>query len=332
MKIMIIGGTGLLGYNTALAALAGGHRVCALATGDRGLKDWYPAEIHVELGDVFNIDEGTLTELLTGFDALVYSVGPDDRVTPPAPAWDFFHDKLVKKPEAVFRAARRAGVRRAVVYNSYFAYFDRIYPEMRLAALHPYIRARIAQAERLIAEGGREMDVMVLELPYIFGAVPGRPPLWKDVFIERFFRWPAVFFPKGGTTMMSAEHVGQAGVGALEYGVPGRRYPLGDENHNYRYMLEAMEQGLGMNKPIIQVGPGLCALGARFMTKRDAKNGLQSGLNMEQLMRGVMSRELFIPESLMDSVCAELHVGRGGLRESILQTVKAAYPNGFGKR
>jgi hypothetical protein len=51
------------------------------------------------------------------------------------------------------------------------------------------------------------MDVMVLELPYIFGAMPGRTPLWKDVFIERFFRAPVICFPRGGTTMIHVRAV-----------------------------------------------------------------------------------------------------------------------------
>ena len=61
---------------------------------------------------------------------MIYAVGPDDRYTPKAPAYDFFHFRLVDSVAKVFRAAEKAGVKKAVVYNSYFAYFDRKYPEM----------------------------------------------------------------------------------------------------------------------------------------------------------------------------------------------------------
>ncbi|MDO4573147.1 MAG: NAD(P)H-binding protein, partial [Clostridia bacterium] len=306
MKIMIVGGTGFLGYHTALAALKKGHQVASLSIDDIPIGDWFPKEIELKSGDVFAMSEEEIAGALKGYDAMIYSVGPDDRVTPPAPAYDFFHERLVEHAAKVFRAARRAGVQRSVVYNSYFAAFDRLYPEKRLAALHPYIRCRVEQAERLIAESGGGMDVMVLELPYIFGAMPERVPIWRDVFLERFFRAPVVFFPRGGTSMIHVRAIGEAGVGALEKGEHGRRYPIGDENHNYRVMLEWMQEGLGVRKPICQVNAKLCAMGAEMIAKKDAKEGRESGLNMKHLMLDIMADELYIPERTIEEVSAQL--------------------------
>src|SRR4030042_772848 len=129
MKIMIVGGTGFLGYHSLLEALKRGHSVNAFAIDDVELGGWYPKEVNVQYGDVFELTEENLQERFNGYDAMVYAVGPDDRITPPAPAYEYFHTRLVDACEKVVIAARKAGIRKCVILNSYFAYFDRIWPE-----------------------------------------------------------------------------------------------------------------------------------------------------------------------------------------------------------
>ena len=331
MKIMIVGATGFLGYYTTLTALAKGHEVGSLSVEDIPLAGWFPKEVELHFGNVFEMSEDELAKEFEGFDALVYSIGPDDRVTPPAPAYEFFHARLVEHCAKTFRAARRAGIRRAVVYNSYFAAFDRLFPEKQLAKRHPYIRCRVEQAKRLIDESEGKMDVIVLELPYIFGAMPNRTPLWKGVFLERFFRAPVICFPKGGTTMIHVRAVGEAGVGALERGVHGARYPVGDENLPYRVMLEWMQEGLGIKKPIWQPGAGLCAIGANRIAKKDEREGREAGLNMKFLMLDIMSEKLYLPEDTIDEVSALLGYRRGDVKAGVLETMRACYPEGFQK-
>lgn len=328
MNILVVGGTGFLGYYTIQAALARGHQCGSLAIDDIPLGDWFPREVRLHIGNVFEMDEDAIAREMEGYDAMVYSVGPDDRVTPMAPAYDFFHERLVEHCAKTFRAARKAGVKRAVAYNSYFATFDRLHPEKKLTEYHPYIRCRVEQATRLLDEAGG-MDVMILELPYIFGSMPERTPLWRDVFLERFFRAPVVCFPAGGTTMIHVEHVGEAGVGALMYGTAGERYPIGDENHTYLQMLQWFEEGLGIKKPILLVNKCLCAMGAGMIARKDAREGKQAGLDMKRLMLDIMGEELYIPQEEIDRVAGRLRFGRGKVREGILETMKACYPDGF---
>jgi hypothetical protein len=45
--------------------------------------------------DLFKDSEENSTEMMKGYDYMIYSVGPDDRVTPKAPAQEFFYDRLV---------------------------------------------------------------------------------------------------------------------------------------------------------------------------------------------------------------------------------------------
>ncbi len=329
MKIMIVGGTGFLGYYTALAALEKGYAVSSLSVKDVPLDGWYPPQIEVVYGDVFAMGKDELKNIFKGYDALVYSIGPDDRVTPKAPAYDFFHQKLVVDCAKVFLAAQEAGVQKAVLYNSYFATFDRLFPQKELAKHHPYIACRVEQAQKIIEQSEGKMQVCVLELPYIFGAMPKRTPIWKDVFIERFFRYPMVFFPRGGTTMIHAKSVGQAGVGALERGEGAKRYPVGDENMTFKQMLLYMQEGLKIKKPILQPSKKICALGAKSIAKSNAKKGLESGLDMERLMLDIMGEELYIPPQTIEENATLLGYARGGVKEGIIEAMRACYPKGF---
>ena len=329
-NLMIVGGTGFLGYYSAKEALERGYKVASLSLDDINLEGWYPKEIEVHFGDVFKMEEEELIEIFKGYNYLIYSVGPDDRVTPPAPSYEFFHERLVVHPTKVFNAARKAGVKKAVVFNSYFATFDRMYPEKKIGERHPYVRCRLEQANSLIEAGGSSMEVVVLELPYIFGAMPKRVPLWKDVFIERFFKGKFVFFPKGGTTMIHVKHIGEAAIGALENGVGGERYPIGDLNESFDFMLKAFTEGLHTKKVICHAGKRICAWGAnQFVAKKEAKEGNEPGLNFKYLMLDIMSENMFIPEEEIEKNSKLFGYGRGGVKEGIIEAMERAYPNGY---
>ena len=331
-KLMIVGGTGFLGYYTAKLALSKGYKVGSISILDddlvnKDLSSWYPKEIESTLLDVFSASEEELTKAMKGYDYMIYAVGPDDRYTPKAPSYDFFHYRLVDSCAKVFRAAEKAGVKKAAVYNSYFAYFDRRYPEMKLAEKHPYIRCRVEQA-KLLNEQKKNMEVVVLELPYIFGSMEARVPIWRSVFLDRFVNGHKMaFFSKGGTTMIAIEHIAEAGIGALEYGKDGERYPIGDENRSFKWMLEYMCKCKGVNKKVLLPPTWMCVMGGKAIQNKDKKKGLEGGLNFGLVMKEIMSKDMMIEPELMDKINAELHIGRGGLEEAIQRTMDRCYPN-----
>lgn len=331
-KLMIVGGTGFLGYYTAKLALSKGYEVASISILDddlvnKDLDSWFPKEINNTLLDVFTCTEEELVPLLKGYDYMIYSVGPDDRYTPKAPAMEFFHTRLVDACAKVFRAAEKAGVKKAAVYNSYFAYFDRVHPEMKLAEKHPYVRCRVEQA-KVLNEQKKKMEVVVLELPYIFGSMEARLPIWRGVFLDRYVNGKKiVFFSKGGTTMISVNHIAEAGIGALEYGKDGERYPIGDQNKSFRWMLSFMAECKGVKKKVVCPPTWLCVLGAKAIEKGFHKQGLEGGLDYALVMKDVMSIDLVIENEVMDKVNEELHISRGGLEEAIKSTMDRCYPN-----
>lgn len=329
-KLLILGGTGFLGYYTTMEALKRGYQVGSISLDDVNLEGWYPKEVNVKFADLFEISEDDLVKLMKGYDYMIYSVGPDDRETPIAPAYEYFHRRLVTECAKCFRAAEKAGIKKSVVFNSYFAYFDRRNPELKLAEKHPYIRCRVEQA-KLLNEQKKNMEVVVLEFPYIFGTMPERMPIWKDVFLDRYANGhKVIFFPKGSTSMIAVEHIGEAALGAIEYGKDGERYPVADENHSYDFMLNTMT-GAVLKKPrkIIHPGKALCAMGGQMVANKEKKQGREPGLNFKLVMKEIMSSDTAscIEPEVIDKVCEELHIGRGGLKEAIEKTMHRCYPN-----
>ena len=331
-KIMILGGTGFLGFYTAKLALQKGYEVGSVSILDddlvnKDLDSWFPKEIPNTILDVFSCSEEELVEVMKGYDYMIYSIGPDDRYTPKAPSYEFFHYRLVDSCAKAFRAAEKAGVKKAVCFNSYFAYFDRRYPEMELAKKHPYVRCRVEQAALLNAQK-KNMEVVILEFPYIFGSMDARLPIWRDVFLDRYVNGhKTVFFSKGGTTMTSVEHIAESAIGAIEYGKDGERYPIGDQNRSFRWMLSYMSACKGVKKKVVCPPTFLCVLGAKAIVRKEKKKGLEPGLDYALVMKEVMSKDLFIEDEVLDKVCAELHMSRGGLEEAVKKTMDRCYPN-----
>ena len=172
------------------------------------------------------------------------------------------------------------------------------------------------------------MEVVVLELPYIFGSMEARLPIWRDVFLNRYVNGHKIaFFSKGGTTMISVEHIAEAGIGAIEYGRDGERYPIGDENKSFKWMLEYMCKCKGVNKKICLPPTWMCAMGAKSIAKKEKKKGLEMGLDYGLVMKEIMNHDMVIEPEVMDKVNAELHISRGGLEEAIQKTMDRCYPN-----
>lgn len=330
-RLLILGGTGFLGYYSTMEALKRGYEVGSISLDDVNLEGWYPKEVEVKFTDLFETPEDELVEMMKGYDYMIYSVGPDDRETPIAPSYEYFHRRLVVECAKCFRAAERAGIKKAVCFNSYFAYFARRNPELKLAEKHPYIRCRVEQA-KLLNEQKKKMEVVVLEFPYIFGTMPERMPIWKEVFLDRYANGhKVIFFPKGKTTMIAVEHIAESALGAIEYGKDGERYPVGDENQSFDFMLNTMT-GAVLPKPrkIIHPGKLLCAMGGQMVANKEKKQGKEPGLNLKLVMKEIMNSDTVscVEPEVLDRVCEELHISRGGLKEAIEKTMHRCYPDG----
>lgn len=243
-RVLVIGGTGLLGYHTTLELLAREYAVTSLSLPPMPVEDLFPDTVENVLADVTEICDDDLLALLAGTHAVVYAAGADERVTPTAPAARWFYEANVVPTQRVARLARQAGVARFVLFGSYTAEFADVWPELGYRTRNAYPRTRLLQEEVACLEGEGAMDVMTLRIPYVFGTMPGRTPLWQ-VFID-IVRGQEGFVaaPAGSTSSVTARQVGQAAVGAIERGRHGARYAINAYELTYRELYRAVCEAL----------------------------------------------------------------------------------------
>jgi dihydroflavonol-4-reductase len=125
MHILIIGGTGFLGFHATVELLKHRHQVSIMGLPPAPPAGLFPQEVEIHLGNLEVMTDEELVSLFIEKDALVFAAGVDDRVTPRKPAYPYFKKYIVDSVKRVFTLARQAGVKRGLVLGSYFAYFER---------------------------------------------------------------------------------------------------------------------------------------------------------------------------------------------------------------
>ena len=281
MKVCIIGGTGLLGSEGARELIARGHQVKTIARREPSKDAGLPPEMEIASGNYMNMSDDEIRQLFDGCEGFVFAAGIDERVEGPAPIYDLFKKNNIDTVERLLRIAKDCGVKHAVICGSYFAYFDKIWPEMKLSEVHPYIRSRRDQESTALSFADDSFDVAVLELPYIFGTQPGRKPVW--VFLVENIRSMkgVTMWPKGGSTMVTIRQVGQAIAGAVERNHGGNCYPIGWYNLTWKEMLTICHKHLGFpNKKIITIPKWMYAIGGKNLKKEQQAKGIEGGLDM----------------------------------------------------
>jgi len=150
--VLVLGGTGFIGWNAAHEFLHRDWHVTAVALPPPPAPGLFPPVVRVELADFHTMSDVAFVGLLQNHDAAVFAIGADDRTTPKAPAYPFFKQANVDATARFIRLCRRARVRNVVLLGSYFCHFARIRPGLELARHHPYIRSRVKQEDAAVSE------------------------------------------------------------------------------------------------------------------------------------------------------------------------------------
>lgn len=297
MKVCIVGGTGLLGSEAARELIKKGHHVLSLALPPVPEGAPLPPEMELKLGNYMQMADKELRSLLAGCGGLIFAAGVDERLEGPPPIYEMFKKYNITPLERLLRLAKEEGVQSAVICGSYFSYFDKLWPEKQLSRWHPYIRSRRDQEQMALSFAGQGFHVALLELPYIFGAQPGRKPVW--VFLVEMLQGmkKATLYPKGGTTMLTARQVGQALAGALERNRGGNCFPIGYYNMTWREMLTMFHKHMGCtDKKIITIPKWLFRMGSKQLVAKQRSAGHEGGLNMQKFA-DLQCSNLFIDKS-----------------------------------
>lgn len=329
MKVFMIGGTGLLGSEGAGELIRRGHEVISMALPPIPEGAFLPPEMKLTLGNYMELTDEELSGHLKGCEGLVFAAGVDERVEGPPPIYDLYEKYNIKPLKRLLKFAKDSGVKHAVILGSYFAYFDRVWTDLKLYQTHPYIRSRVDQARMALSFAGDGMDISVLELPYIFGTQPGRKPVW--VFLVEQIRKMkgATFYPGGGTAMVTVKQVGQCIAGALERGRGGKNYPVGYYNLTWKEMLAIMHRYMGLSgRKVITIPRFLYRQALKSVLREQEKKGIQSGLDLMGLVE-IMTRKAFIDKK---TAVEELDVEGDDIERAIGESVRLSVEVLDGKR
>ena len=165
----------------------------------------------------FNLSDNEIIELIQGCDGFVYAGGVDERIVPQKPARKFFYEKNTLPTQRIARLAKEAGVSDFVLFSSYTAEFAENSEYLREHLYHEeaYVETRLLQEKVAMYAGEGSMNVSVLRLPYIFGTMEGKIPLWS-MFIDMLRGQEFMPVTTGGASTITAGQVGQAAISALE--------------------------------------------------------------------------------------------------------------------
>lgn len=95
--------------------------------------------------------------------------------------------------------------------------------------------------------GEGSMNVSVLRLPYIFGTMEGKVPLWS-MFVDMVRGQDFVPVTQGGAATVTASQVGQAAISALENGEHRRSYPVATGYISYLDFYNKILEELGQTE------------------------------------------------------------------------------------
>ncbi|NOV26534.1 NAD(P)-dependent oxidoreductase [Cupriavidus necator] len=245
MKVLIVGGTGMIGGHAALHLRSRGHDV-TIAGRNRPAPGTPLGELDFLRCDYIANDLPVAR--LGAFDALVFAAGNDVRHVPPggdeAAHWE--HANVQGVPR-FFRAARDAGIGVAVHVGSF-------YPQAapRLVEGNAYIRSRKLADEGVRALATDAFRVSSVNAPFVVGTVPGLTvPMFQAYtgYARGNLAPMPDFAPPGGVNFISAVSLSDAIEGALLRGENGKAYLVGDENLSFQDYFGAFFRNAGRPVP-----------------------------------------------------------------------------------
>jgi len=249
MKLLIVGGNGMVGGHAALRFTAKGHAVTIAARTPPMAGTPLGALPFVRIDYIADV----ATAPLAGYDAMIFAAGQDVRHVPAGENADQHWQRAnAEAAPRFFAAAKAAGIKQAVLIGSFY---PQAAPE--LVATSAYVAGRLAADEGVRALADASFHVTVLNAPFIIGYVPGL----VVPSAQAMARWALGQLPlprtapPGGVNVISCDTLTDAMEGALigggsSYQKNGRAYLIGDENRTFQDYLGLFFRAAGDECPL----------------------------------------------------------------------------------
>tara|TARA_R100000005_G_scaffold96027_1_gene80205 strand:- start:31953 stop:32867 length:915 start_codon:yes stop_codon:yes gene_type:complete len=235
MRVLVVGGTGLIGGHAALHLAQAGHEVTIMARSPSKV----PSLAQLPFVATHYVDDDVADGRLQGYDWLVFAAGVDIRQLPQdgSVTEDAFYTRYNSEGiPRFFAAAKAAGIKRA-------AYIGTFYPQVAPEKIETsaYVRSRKLADDAIRAMSDDSFAVCSLNAPFVLGHLPGLeiPHLYYNyLYTKGLMEGVPLFAPEGGTNHITSASLAEAVQGALEKGEPGRAYLVGDENLTWKAYFE----------------------------------------------------------------------------------------------
>lgn len=286
-KVVIFGGTGFIGSHITKLLLEEGYDVTCVSNDKYIKENKYIEGALFRFADLNKLSQEDLEELLSGFNYFIFAAGVDDRYAPKAPALEFFRKANVETTVKVTKAAKKVGLKKGIIISSYFAHFARKEPQ--LAEHHPYIQARIEQEDEAMKLADNYFSVVILQLPYVIGAVKGKKPLFQP--LVRYLHLPGpTLFMKGGTAIVTVKQIAKATCGALRKDIGSKIYPVASKNITWDEFIKAINP---KKKKIIHIPKFLIKIFGFVVDTLHKLKGKEGGLKLVKYAE-MQTKELFL--------------------------------------
>lgn len=258
-RVLVTGGTGLLGNNVVRALLDRGVPVRVLARQGSGCRALAGLDVEIRRGDIE--DEAAVEDACTGCELVVHSAA---MVHIGRRGLGRFERVNVGGTRHVLEAARRSGARLVHVSSadtvgvvSLDIPADESTPFDSSIRI-PYMVTKRA-AEDLVIDGARDgLDAVIVNPGFLVGPWDWRPSSGAMLLsVGRGLGWLA---PRGYGSFVDVRDVTEALLAAAETGTPGRPYLLTGETLSYLDAWKLFADVTGRPPPHGDLGPVLSRL------------------------------------------------------------------------
>src|SRR2546423_4890545 len=248
MRALVTGATGKVGGATARALLARGDEVRALVRDPSRAGRVLPSGVELVPGDV--TDPASLAAAVSGCELVFNAMGlPEQWVRDEG----IFEHVNARGTENVIRAARDAGVRRAVHTSTIDVFHAERGGHLDESQLAEYAKGTAYErskqrAEELALAARGEMELVIVNPAGVYGPTPVSSVGFDDQMFAPLVRGRLPALPPGGCGVAFDAGVAAGQLLAADRGRDGERYILCDRHVSMRELAEAGVEAAGRGR------------------------------------------------------------------------------------